>query len=144
MNEEKSYEIINNLTMILKTINRKINNKTDHKKINLSSIMILKQLSSGEEKTLTEIADSLGLPNSTTSVLVDKLVKEGILDRIRDEKDRRKVVITITERGHMKMGEIIEIHMQNFRELIHTTNNEDADTILKGLETLAKVIERED
>jgi DNA-binding MarR family transcriptional regulator len=144
MNEEKSYEIINNLTMIIKIINRKINNKMDNKRSNLSSIMILKQLSSGEEKTLTEIAENLGLPNSTTSVLVDKLVKEGMLDRIRDEKDRRKVLITITEEGYKKMGEFLEMHMQNFRELIHTTNNEDADAILKGLETLAKVIQGED
>jgi DNA-binding MarR family transcriptional regulator len=142
MNDEKVYELIKELTMLFKLLNRKISHKVKDNKVNIASIMILQQVKEGQHKALTEIAENLGLPNSTTSVLVDKLVKQGILNRVRDEEDRRKVIIYATEKAALEEQRIREQHIEHLKKLISPSNDEETETILKGLEVLIKVIER--
>lgn len=144
MSNEKVYELIKELNMLFKLLNRKISYKMNCKKINIASIMILHQVAQGEKKALTEIAENLGLPNSTTSVLVDKLVKQGILNRVRDEEDRRKVLIYATEKAAEEEKKFSEQHMEYLKELINPSSDEETETILKGLEVLIKVIEKGD
>lgn len=141
MNNEKVYELIKELMLVFKLLNRKVSQKVHCKKINMTSIMILKQLSGGNQKTLTEISESLGLPNSTASVLVDKLVKQEMLSRVRDKDDRRKVLICITDKALELEEEIMEQFTEYLKELIKPASKEETDTILKGLEVLARVIE---
>ncbi|KZL90203.1 MarR family winged helix-turn-helix transcriptional regulator [Clostridium magnum] len=144
MNNEKAYELIKELMLVFKLLNRKVSHKIDCKKVNMTSIMILKQLSTGGQKTLTEISESLGLPNSTASVLVDKLVKQGMLTRVRDVDDRRKVLICITDKA-MELEEKISGEFTEYlKELINPATDEEVETIFKGLETLTKVIENGD
>jgi len=142
MNNEKVYELITELIMLFKLLNRKMSHKLKDNKVNIASIMILQQVREGQHKTLTEIAENLGLPNSTTSVLVDKLVKQGILNRVRDEEDRRKVIIYATEKAAVEQQRISEQHIEYLKGLINPSNDEETETILKGLGVLVKVIER--
>ncbi len=43
---------------------------------------------------------SLGVSKQAASALVDTLVVRGYLTRAVDEEDRRRVVLTLTDRGH--------------------------------------------
>jgi DNA-binding MarR family transcriptional regulator len=49
---------------------------------------------------LSEIIDQLGLSKQASGQLVDTLVARGYLDRSIDPNDRRRLVISLTERGH--------------------------------------------
>lgn len=143
MNDDKAYELVKELALLFKLLNRKMSHKVKDDNINMVSIMILHQVKEGQHKTLTEIAENLSLPNSTTSVLVDKLVKQEMLNKVRDQEDRRKVVIYATERAEEEKQRIKARHTESLRELINPSNKEETETILKGLRTLIKVIERE-
>lgn len=144
MNNEKAYELIKELMLVFKLLNRKVSHRIDRKKVNMTSIMILKQLSGGAEKTLTEISESLGLPNSTASVLVDKLVRQGMLSRTRDMNDRRKVLICLTDKAAEIEEKISGEVAEYLKELINPAADEEIDAIFKGIETLRKVIESVD
>ncbi len=144
MDNEKIYEIIKQLMIVIKLMNRKVSHKMDSKKINMSSAMIFHQLENGESKTLSDISEALALPNSTASMLVDRLVKKGLLKRIRDEKDRRRVLIFITDEALKKKKEIEVIHMECFREMLKPASEEEVDTIIKGLRILGTLVEERD
>ena len=49
---------------------------------------------------LSEIIGQLGLSKQASGQLVDTLVARGYLDRSIDPDDRRRLVISLTERGH--------------------------------------------
>ena len=56
--------------------------------------------------SLTQLADSLGIPKSTVSRLVERLVQKNYLSRVRPEENRRIVQISITPEFHEKLGQL--------------------------------------
>jgi DNA-binding MarR family transcriptional regulator len=48
---------------------------------------------------LFNVADHLGVTRPTASVIIDRLVRRGLLLRAEDPRERRKIAITLTPRG---------------------------------------------
>ena len=53
---------------------------------------------------LSEIITELGVSKQTAGQLVDTLVVRGYLDRAPDPDDRRRLTLTLTERGRIAAG----------------------------------------
>lgn len=60
----------------------------------------------GTEAPLSEIIQRLGVSKQAAGHLVDTLVTRGYLDRSVDPQDRRRLTITLTERGRDAAGVI--------------------------------------
>lgn len=142
MGKEKIYEIIKEVESISKLMNKKVNSNDSSKKFTISELMVMSQLRSGQAKTLTEMSQVLGIPNSTTSVVVDRLVNMGIIRRERDKKDRRKVLICIEGEGIEQQSQIFKYHMDHFGKLFENATEVEIECILNGLKTLESVIMR--
>jgi DNA-binding MarR family transcriptional regulator len=66
----------------------------------LTEYYALQSLAFNPGTTVTEIAERLGLAKSSVSVVIDRLVKEGLVKRSeRSQKDRRKIALRLTRRG---------------------------------------------
>lgn len=48
---------------------------------------------------LFHVADHLGVTRPTASVIIDRLVRRGLLVRTEDARERRRVVLTLTPKG---------------------------------------------
>ncbi len=55
---------------------------------------------------LAAIIDQLGVSKQTAGQLVDTLVNRGYLERATDPNDRRRLILTLTERGEAAAREI--------------------------------------
>src|SRR5579884_3756273 len=49
--------------------------------------------------TVGDLANALQIRQSSASLLVDRCVKRGLIDRREDPEDRRRVVLTLTKMG---------------------------------------------
>lgn len=67
--------------------------------LDLEGFMILDLLTESEDSSMTEIVNSLSLPASTATGIVDRLVKKKYVKRQHSSEDRRKVEIRITAKG---------------------------------------------
>ncbi|WP_348980959.1 MarR family transcriptional regulator [Desulfosporosinus sp. BG] len=95
-----------------------------------------------KEKTLkiTELSSKLCLSNSTVSGIIDRLEKQGMVERKRSEQDKRVVYVSIS-------SDFMERH-KNFHkrleESIENTMNkgtpEELDKIFEGLDALRKLL----
>jgi DNA-binding MarR family transcriptional regulator len=56
-------------------------------------------LDSGERIMMSNLAESLGVPLSTATHTVDRLVTKGLVERNRSEEDRRVVQVQMSEYG---------------------------------------------
>ncbi|MGE0058331.1 MAG: MarR family winged helix-turn-helix transcriptional regulator [Dehalococcoidia bacterium] len=56
-------------------------------------------LSSGRRLTQNEVAAKLNITSATVTFLVDGLQKDGLVDRLTNEADRRSVHVELTEKG---------------------------------------------
>ena len=54
----------------------------------------------GEESlTMNELADRVGITMGTATVAVSKLTEKGFIARVRSNSDRRKVYVSLTDKG---------------------------------------------
>ena len=67
--------------------------------VSMAQVKALFVLSEDAELTVSGLAERLGTKPSATSVLVDKLVHHGLVRRIEDESDRRRVQLSVTDEG---------------------------------------------
>lgn len=61
---------------------------------------ILYQLSQAEYLSMGELSRKINRDKSTTTVLVRKLIKAGLIQEKTDNKDRRNRYISLTEKGN--------------------------------------------
>lgn len=64
-----------------------------------TEIICLLWMGRHEEVIMRDIAAFLDIPLSTATGVVNRLVKNGYVDRFRSDTDRRVVVIRLTEKG---------------------------------------------
>jgi DNA-binding MarR family transcriptional regulator len=60
---------------------------------------VLRILADGQGHPMNEIADFAMLPAPTLTKLTDRMVSEGLVYRRADERDRRRVLAFLSERG---------------------------------------------
>jgi len=60
---------------------------------------ILVALLKAEKLTMKELAEKIDKDKSTVTALVDKLIKQGYVEKTRDIEDNRVVFVTLTENG---------------------------------------------
>lgn len=56
-------------------------------------------LDKNKEATMTELVEYINSPMSTATGIIDRLVRNGYIDRGRSETDRRIVVLKLTDAG---------------------------------------------
>ena len=96
--EEK---IANTFLLELESIVRHLSNVT-HDEIELGNgIFILNIIESKENCIMKDIVDTLNIGASTATRQLDTLVRQGLVERKTAETDRRKVVLTLTEKGNL-------------------------------------------
>jgi MarR family transcriptional regulator, organic hydroperoxide resistance regulator len=60
---------------------------------------ILKVLSDGNGRSMGELAEAVLLRHPTLTKNIDRMVSDALVYRLRDPKDRRKVLMYCSERG---------------------------------------------
>jgi DNA-binding MarR family transcriptional regulator len=51
------------------------------------------------------LARDLGLTSSASTALVDRLERQGVAERVRHPRDRRRLIVHLTDRGLQMVGE---------------------------------------
>ncbi|MGW1954075.1 MarR family transcriptional regulator [Streptomyces sp. NPDC001920] len=89
-------------------------------------IALMDAARAGEETTAGQLGAALGLNSAGTTALVDRLERAGHVRRVRSDRDRRKVTVTVDERavalGWQHFGPLIDravdlLHGYDAREL---------------------------
>ena len=94
------------LRILERELERQLLSETGCCGVLLSHCHILMELAGRDEISITELAEIVELDKSTLSRTIDGMVKPDMVNRQTDHKDRRKVVITVTQEGKKKINEI--------------------------------------
>ena len=88
--------------------------------------------------TMTEVAQKIGKDKSTTTVLIEKLVKFGYVHREKSSIDSRVWLISLTEEGKSytnKMEQISKILLEKFYEGFSEDEKKTVFTLLKKIQS---------
>lgn len=88
--------------------------------------------------TLSEISQFTGGSLSSTTQLINRLDKAGIVSRVSDDKDRRIIRHVLTQEGLTKLEQMREEKMHQAKKLFSTLDEKDIKTLITILEKLVK------
>ncbi|MDQ3841360.1 MAG: MarR family transcriptional regulator [Actinomycetota bacterium] len=91
-----------------------------------------------EEKgiRMRELAHRLGGSFSNATVLVDRLVDRGLVERMAEPQDRRVVLVRATEDGQHLIEQLVTSWRTLSAPLLETLTSEDLATVRKALRVL--------
>jgi DNA-binding MarR family transcriptional regulator len=92
---------------------------------------------------LTWLAGHLGLPKSTTSVLVKSLAARGFVERTRDPADERRLAIRLTDKGRRTVEADTVLRPDALAAAMSQLDPSARAALLDGLERLAEAAESE-
>jgi DNA-binding MarR family transcriptional regulator len=103
------------------------------------ALEVLAHLAAAGPLTIGEQAEHLGLRRNSTSELIARLEAKGLVSRIRDERDERRVLVWLTDAGHDVVSRIGNVLAPDLLERV-MAGLEPADraAVVRGFELLAR------
>ena len=92
----------------------------------------------GKPANLSTVQDRMVSKMSNTTRLVDKLIVKDLAERIICEKNRRKVEITITQKGLNLLAELDPVIQESEKESTKNLSSAEIETLTTLLEKLRK------
>ncbi|MFC1802761.1 MarR family winged helix-turn-helix transcriptional regulator [Thermoproteota archaeon] len=131
-------EFANKFLFLLLSLTRHIPN-VSHEDIKIGSgVFILSIIDSRENCIMTNIVEDLNLGASTATRQVDTLVKLGLVGRGVSENDRRKVILSLTEKGNRVNNRFKNHLTQVMSSTLKAYSEED---IKKAIEVLNTIVD---
>lgn len=98
-------------------------------------------LSEGSPRTMGVLAWDLGLTESATTRLVDRLVDMNLVRRERDRQDRRVVRVRLSSYGRQLVELVLQRRTESFARVADRMADADRTALLSGLQALNSVFE---
>jgi DNA-binding MarR family transcriptional regulator len=112
--------------------------------ISSTHLHVLFVLTSQGPQPMGRLADLLSVSEPNVTGIIDRMVAHGVVERLRDDDDRRLVVIRATEAGRQTVGEIDLVKCRHFARVLEQLAPNEQECVLAAFRTLNKAITRLD
>ncbi len=104
--------------------------------ITLPQMHTLEVLGSMGQMRMKELAETMGVTTGSLTVLVDRLVKSGLVAREPNEHDRRSIMVRLTADGEALFQEHHDLHNQLTHELVNALEPEETEALMRILKKI--------
>jgi DNA-binding MarR family transcriptional regulator len=118
------------------TFQKKISSK--FKNLSKNQPVVIKIIGMEGEIMPSTIGKYTGMDKSSLTRMVDDLEKKGMVFRKTDPEDRRKVLVSLTEKGL----ECYKYSNQIIDELLKLVDEKDTEDYVKSLETMVRILRK--
>ncbi len=97
------------------------------------------QLRDGRNLTMGELCEKLFLASSTVTDLIDRMEKNGLVERVRDPEDRRAIRLKVTDKGRDIVKRVMaarHVYLTAIMDKVVTGERENLLVALKHLYNL--------
>jgi DNA-binding MarR family transcriptional regulator len=112
------------------------------REVSLPQLHVLMRLQESGPTMVSELAHALGTSIPSASSLVDRMEEHGLVDRIRNEIDRRVVHVAISERGQAVVEEFGGPKRVQLQRLLGTMSSQELHDVIRGAEAVRRGLER--
>lgn len=93
-------------------------------------------LGSDHELTMGELARRLGVSEKTMTGIIDRLQRDKLVERVRDDGDRRVVRVRLTPRGRKGFEKVDAMLRERITQMMSALDNEDRLALLRIVQKL--------
>ena len=128
-----SHEVVEIMPLILREFGKREHNDLVRGNITFPQMITLHYLSQKHHIKMSELAKILFIKLSSTTVIMDRLVQQKMVERTRDEEDRRVVWMSITPKGRKVISKIMEEKRHSIREIFKALSEKERTQYLSVL-----------
>lgn len=106
--------------------------------LSMTEVHILEAIQKSESNMMSAIAKRLMVTQGTLTVSTSKLVKKGYVERVKDEKDKRIVRLTLTDKAESIMQIHNQFHEAMIEKLLNELELDKEEELINSLKNLMK------
>jgi len=123
--------------LLFKSISKPLRNQSS---ITPGGMYVLGSLKRNGTQSMSDIGKCLAMPKPHVTVIVDKLIEEGYVERQSDPKDRRIVNILLTERGLANFESIKLAISENLKIKLSELTNEQQEILVTASQQVREIL----
>jgi len=135
---EKFQEVTKDVIRIYQLLDRKEKSVFG---VTMTQNHTLLNLKRHEKLTMNQLADQMGLATSTMTRIVDNLVRDNYIQRVRDDSDRRLVYVTLTEEGGKLAEKLGECTWECFESIVQNIPQGERAAVVNGIHVFLEALE---
>jgi DNA-binding MarR family transcriptional regulator len=86
--------------------------------------------------TVSELAERMDMSLAHASLVVGELAGAGLVERHHDERDRRRIIVSLSEKAKPAVAEMRNRHAAPLRRFLADLDDDEADRFISQLTTL--------
>jgi MarR family transcriptional regulator, organic hydroperoxide resistance regulator len=107
-----------------------------------SELFVLLLVEKQGEIIMSKIADSMNISMSTANGIVERLVKNGYVDRDRSDADRRIVVVCMTDKGKRVVDEFKNLISEYIKLIYQELDDDERKLIGKVFHKIIHILDK--
>lgn len=128
------------VTRLRRALRRSIRTEYPWEARPVAQVEVLQSLQDSGPSRVGDVAERLRLAQSTVSVLVARLVGEGLLERGADPGDRRAAVVGLSAAGRADLRAWDAAHRRRIGRALRTLPAADQAAVVAALPALARLV----
>lgn len=141
MDREKLAE---NLLSLLPTMFKKLMKVHPTFEMPKQQMGLLFNISKENGKPMSYYSDKMMIPKSNITVIADKLINDGFVERSFDSNDRRVIILALTKKGEEYINENIKRIKGEMMERLDSFNDEDIERLMELIIEMKEIFDRLD
>ena len=133
--EEQLNDLIVDAYRSILKVEETILKRSDNIDLSINEMHMLEAVGKGKNKpkTISEIAEDLGITLPSVTVAINKLVKKGYVEKLRGEEDARIVYVTLTKQGKKIDSVHRYFHESMVRSIISGMSEQEQQVLYQGI-----------
>lgn len=133
--EEQLNEVIVDTYRSILRVEENILKRSDQTDLSISEIHMLEAVGKGKDRrrTISELAEVLNITLPSVTVAINKLMKKGYVEKVRDEEDGRIVYVSLTRQGRRIDSAHRYFHESMVRSIIRDMTESEMQALYKGV-----------
>lgn len=131
--------LIRHANSIIRRRGRDILQEFDITPPQFDALLILKS-NKGDNLTIGELGERMYLACSTATDLIDRMERNGLVERARDANDRRVIRLRVLDKGYQMVEEVLAARKRYLSEALQDVPHADIEAMIKSMTQLDQVL----
>lgn len=133
-------DLLRSVSQILKKRGRDILGNFDITNPQFDALLVLRDFG---ELTMGELCGKMFLACSTATDLIDRMERNGLIERVRDTADRRVIRLRMLPKGNAIIDEVLEARRNYLAKTLSELDVPDKERLIQSLDQLNFLMTRE-
>ncbi|NQX61687.1 MarR family winged helix-turn-helix transcriptional regulator [Paenibacillus qinlingensis] len=140
--QQRTLEIIHSAREVKQAFHQVMSKAYQHLNITPIQSFVLRKLSEKPGITLSELAEYIQLGKSTTSGIIDRMVRDQLVSREQSSTDRRSVILKLLDKGELLLQRVRENQVERMSPLLQMSDDE-IDSLLRIHQKIVRILNQE-